>query len=54
MRIKTTGITDVGLKRTNNEDAFAALPELGFCVVADGMGGAAAANRERASSWTRP
>ena len=36
------GATDVGLKRTNNEDAFAVRPELGLCVVSDGMGGAAA------------
>lgn len=42
MKIRATGITDVGLKRTNNEDAFIAMPGLGFCVVADGMGGAAA------------
>jgi protein phosphatase len=42
MKMKAFGITDVGLKRTNNEDAFAIRPDLGFCVVADGMGGAAA------------
>lgn len=36
------GKTDVGLKRSNNEDAFLANPQLGFCLVADGMGGAAA------------
>jgi len=42
MRIEAFGISDMGLKRTNNEDAFLARPDLGFCVVADGMGGAAA------------
>ncbi|MBT8372930.1 MAG: protein phosphatase 2C domain-containing protein, partial [Deltaproteobacteria bacterium] len=37
-----SGKTDVGLKRKNNEDAFVLSPELNFCLVADGMGGAAA------------
>jgi protein phosphatase len=35
------GKTDTGLRRSNNEDAFIVRPELGFCLVADGMGGAA-------------
>ncbi len=34
--------SDSGLKRTNNEDNFIVSTELGFCLVADGMGGAAA------------
>jgi PPM family protein phosphatase len=44
MALKFQGIgkTDVGLKRTNNEDAFVLRPDLGFWAVADGMGGAAA------------
>lgn len=36
------GQTDIGLRRSNNEDAFVISPELGFCLAADGMGGAAA------------
>lgn len=31
--------SDVGLKRTQNEDRFCADPRLGLCVVCDGMGG---------------
>ena len=36
------GKTDIGLRRSNNEDVFVTSPELGFCLAADGMGGAAA------------
>jgi len=36
------GKTDIGLRRSNNEDAFVTSPELGFCLAADGLGGAAA------------
>lgn len=46
MKVRVSGITDVGLKRHNNQDAFLALPALGsptqdqaLMVVADGMGG---------------
>jgi serine/threonine protein phosphatase PrpC len=35
------GKSDVGLKRSNNEDAFVVDPDRGFVAVADGMGGAA-------------
>ena len=42
LRILSFGKTDLGLRRANNEDAFLVKPELGFCLVADGMGGAAA------------
>lgn len=42
LKIQGIGKTDVGLKRTNNEDAFVLRPDLGFWAVADGMGGAAA------------
>ncbi len=41
--------TDVGKARQTNEDAGLILPELGFCAVADGMGGADAG--EVASAW---
>ena len=35
-------MTDIGLQRESNEDAFVISPELDFCLAADGMGGAAA------------
>ncbi len=31
--------TDIGRRRTQNQDSFAATPELGLFLVADGMGG---------------
>jgi serine/threonine protein phosphatase PrpC len=33
------GLSDVGVVRTNNEDVWAALPEVSFFALADGMGG---------------
>jgi protein phosphatase len=36
------GKTDIGLRRSNNEDVFVTSPEMGFCLAADGMGGEAA------------
>ncbi len=39
MILRTAAHTDVGLRRRGNEDRFAADPELGLCLVADGMGG---------------
>ena len=36
------GKTNVGLKRSNNEDTFLISGEGAFCLVADGLGGAAA------------
>jgi protein phosphatase len=42
MRRTGYGLTDLGRKRTSNEDAFFADDELGLYVVADGMGGHAA------------
>lgn len=41
-QVKAFGKSDAGLKRSENEDAFAVRPELGLFLVADGMGGAAA------------
>ena len=40
--LQAHGITDTGLRRPHNEDTFATNCEAGFCLVADGMGGAAA------------
>ena len=39
LRIKSFGITDVGLLRTHNEDCFDVDDENQIYVVADGMGG---------------
>ncbi|MDZ4678098.1 MAG: Stp1/IreP family PP2C-type Ser/Thr phosphatase [Oligoflexia bacterium] len=39
MRLKVAGVTDVGLKRENNQDYFLVVDDLGLYVVADGMGG---------------
>lgn len=41
-QIASFGKSDRGLKRSNNEDAFVVRPDMGLCLVADGMGGAAA------------
>jgi protein phosphatase len=39
MRLTLAALTDVGTRRSNNEDAFALHEEMGLFVVADGMGG---------------
>ncbi|KIO49118.1 Stp1/IreP family PP2C-type Ser/Thr phosphatase [Nitrosospira sp. NpAV] len=49
IRLIAAGATDVGLRRSNNEDAYAVMPETGIFALADGMGGAAAG--EVASSY---
>jgi protein phosphatase len=41
IRIESCGRTDVGLHRSNNEDAYVSAPEPGLLALADGMGGAA-------------
>ncbi len=41
-KMECFGKTDVGLRRSQNEDVFCVDLEKGFCLVADGMGGAAA------------
>lgn len=41
-RVHSFGKTDTGLRRKNNEDAFHVDGDLGLCILADGMGGAAA------------
>lgn len=40
--LEIVGLTDMGLRRSNNEDAFIVLQEQWVTAVADGMGGAAA------------
>jgi serine/threonine protein phosphatase PrpC len=37
--LKAFAATDIGLLRTNNEDAWATLTDIGFFALADGMGG---------------
>jgi protein phosphatase len=39
MELEVYGITDVGLEREHNEDAYLLMPEADLCLVADGMGG---------------
>jgi len=39
LRARGVGITDVGLQREHNEDAFAVLSDHDLFIVADGMGG---------------
>ena len=46
--IECWGQTHVGLVRRNNEDSYDCVPEIGFFVVADGMGGANAGERASA------
>jgi serine/threonine protein phosphatase PrpC len=42
LNINFAGKTNVGLKRSTNQDAFIIEGERAFCLVADGLGGAAA------------
>jgi PPM family protein phosphatase len=43
--IRAYGMSHVGMVRSNNEDSFATVPELGLFIVADGMGGAKAGEK---------
>lgn len=36
---QSVSLTDIGVKRSKNEDFHAALPDCGFFAIADGMGG---------------
>jgi len=38
-RLKYSGLTDIGMKRTQNQDHLMCVPELALFIVADGMGG---------------
>ena len=38
-KLNVIGISDIGSSRTNNEDVWVALPDIGFFALADGMGG---------------
>lgn len=38
-KLEIAGITDVGRKRSHNEDTIASDPELGVAILCDGMGG---------------
>jgi len=42
LNITLFGATDIGLRRSKNEDSYAVIPDRGLLAVADGMGGAAA------------
>jgi serine/threonine protein phosphatase PrpC len=41
VRILSSGLTDVGRVRSNNEDCFRIIPQLNLFVLSDGMGGEA-------------
>ncbi|HSW86012.1 MAG TPA: Stp1/IreP family PP2C-type Ser/Thr phosphatase [Rhabdochlamydiaceae bacterium] len=38
-KLKSYGISDIGLIRQNNEDVWSSIPECNFFALADGMGG---------------
>jgi PPM family protein phosphatase len=42
---EASGITDTGCIRSNNEDCYRIVPELGLYLLADGMGGARAGEK---------
>lgn len=55
MRLRSAALTDIGLRRTENEDRFLCVPELGLYGVADGIGGlpAGAEAAEQATTTLR-
>jgi len=38
-KVELTGLSDVGMQRSHNEDSIASDPQLGLAILADGMGG---------------
>ncbi|MDE3045575.1 MAG: serine/threonine-protein phosphatase [Verrucomicrobiota bacterium] len=38
-QLNSFGLSDIGLSRSNNEDVWVAMPDIGFFALADGMGG---------------
>jgi protein phosphatase len=42
VKLISAAATDIGLLRSNNEDAYLIMPEAGLFAISDGMGGAAA------------
>jgi PPM family protein phosphatase len=42
VKLISAAATDIGLLRSNNEDAYLVMPEAGLFAISDGMGGAAA------------
>jgi serine/threonine protein phosphatase PrpC len=39
MKLSAAALSDVGMRRSANEDSYALAPALGLYLVADGMGG---------------
>lgn len=39
LNLRSFGLSDIGMSRTNNEDVWIALPDIAFFALADGMGG---------------
>ena len=50
LKLQVAALTDVGCKRTNNEDSFGYDLESGLFVVCDGMGGSAAGETASATA----
>ena len=50
LKVDVAALTDIGCKRTNNEDSFGYDLEAGLFVVCDGMGGSAAGETASATA----